>query len=413
MKTKYILQISLTLFFLFLFRIDISLCQSKAQIEYPSVTIENTELRTIVSKNIPDQTFQIKIDLPESYSKSDTTLYPVLYLTDADYLFGTATDMAEYLRWGGFMPEVIIVGIAYGTKGKDNMRSRDFRPYPDADSIIGASRFLKFINEELFPLIEKAYRINSDNRTLFGFSAGGRFGTYVLFTKPETFSRYVICSPVVANYNRWGFRLEEQYFHKRKELPAKVYMSIGEIESYYPPFPEFVQIIKSRNYKGLELKSEILANGRHMQIPSEALSRGLKHVYSGESIYELIHDYIKEKNIEFAIAQYKELKQTTPERYNFQEDELNNLGYFLLEMKRFDDAIKIFKLNIEAYPKSANTYDSLADCYITLKDKENARKYVHNTLGVLKKYPEASTAADKEQIKRWAEEKLVKIKNMK
>jgi Tfp pilus assembly protein PilF len=42
---------------------------------------------------------------------------------------------------------------------------------------------------------------------------------------------------------------------------------------------------------------------------------------------------------------------------------LNELGYTLLRRDRTVDAIAIFKLNVEEYPKSGNVYDSLAEAY--------------------------------------------------
>lgn len=48
----------------------------------------------------------------------------------------------------------------------------------------------------------------------------------------------------------------------------------------------------------------------------------------------------------------------------FSEDELNQLGYQLLyDLNRIDDAIEIFRFTTEAYPQSANTFDSLGEAY--------------------------------------------------
>ena len=408
MKRIYILQISLILSIFFYSEKAVS--QDKFQRVDSKVYIENTELFTILSKNVPDQIFQIKIDLPESYSKSDTILYPVLYLTDADYIFGIATDMADYLRFGEFMPEIIIVGIAYGTKDgqNGNMRSRDFKSYPDKNGVIGASRFLKFITEELFPVIEANYRIDNKDKTLFGVSAGGMFATYVLFTNPDIFEKYVINSPVLARANNWAFRLEEKYFKMRKDLPAKVYMSMGEIESFYPPFPRFINIVKSRNYDGLELKCELLKQGRHFSVISEAFSRGLKSIYSKDSVYELMTKLIDEKDIDFAIKQYYLLKQQSFNQYNFSEPELNEVGYFLLRLNKVEEAIKIFQLNIEEYPKSANTYDSMADAYMEIDNKEMVVKYANKTLEILSKYSQP----DSVMIKNWALDKLRRVQEI-
>jgi tetratricopeptide (TPR) repeat protein len=39
------------------------------------------------------------------------------------------------------------------------------------------------------------------------------------------------------------------------------------------------------------------------------------------------------------------------------------MGYQSLFAERFDEAIAIFKTNVERYPESANVYDSLAEAY--------------------------------------------------
>ena len=54
------------------------------------------------------------------------------------------------------------------------------------------------------------------------------------------------------------------------------------------------------------------------------------------------------------------------------ESQLNALGYRLLSMKKVREAIEIFKLNVEAYPQSANVYDSLGQAYMMNGDKELA-----------------------------------------
>ncbi len=48
----------------------------------------------------------------------------------------------------------------------------------------------------------------------------------------------------------------------------------------------------------------------------------------------------------------------------FKEAEINDLGYrFLHDLNRIEDAIEIFKYNIDSYPQSANAYDSIGEAY--------------------------------------------------
>jgi Tfp pilus assembly protein PilF len=42
---------------------------------------------------------------------------------------------------------------------------------------------------------------------------------------------------------------------------------------------------------------------------------------------------------------------------------MNSLGYQLMGNGRMDEAISVFKTNVERYPNSANVYDSLAEAY--------------------------------------------------
>jgi Tfp pilus assembly protein PilF len=61
-----------------------------------------------------------------------------------------------------------------------------------------------------------------------------------------------------------------------------------------------------------------------------------------------------------------------PSAYDFAENEFIGLGYRLLSMKKFKEAIEIFKLSVEAYPQSYNTYDSLAEAYMDHGDRDLA-----------------------------------------
>ncbi|MBL7129699.1 MAG: serine hydrolase [Ignavibacteria bacterium] len=68
--------------------------------------------------------------------------------------------------------------------------------------------------------------------------------------------------------------------------------------------------------------------------------------------------------------------------YRFTENSINNLGYELLSITRYEEAIELFQLNTNLFPESANTFDSLAEAYMVSGDKENAIKYYKKALEV-------------------------------
>lgn len=89
-------------------------------------------------------------------------------------------------------------------------------------------------------------------------------------------------------------------------------------------------------------------------------------------VAEALLQIIMEKGIEPALQSYNALKQAKD--YYTSESQFNSLGYRLLGMKKVREAIEIFKLNVEAYPQSANVYDSLGEAYAMSGNKELAIK---------------------------------------
>jgi len=83
-----------------------------------------------------------------------------------------------------------------------------------------------------------------------------------------------------------------------------------------------------------------------------------------KSIAETLSATIASGGIDAATKQYHDLKTAEPAIYNFDESELNNLGYGLIRAKKFKKAIRVLQLNVEAYPQSSNVYDSLGEAYM-------------------------------------------------
>jgi CubicO group peptidase (beta-lactamase class C family) len=73
-----------------------------------------------------------------------------------------------------------------------------------------------------------------------------------------------------------------------------------------------------------------------------------------------------------AAAKYHELRKSEDDDYRWDEAGINILGYHLMNIGRVKDGIEILKLNIEAFPKSANAYDSLGEAYMKDGQKELA-----------------------------------------
>jgi tetratricopeptide (TPR) repeat protein len=89
-------------------------------------------------------------------------------------------------------------------------------------------------------------------------------------------------------------------------------------------------------------------------------------------IAKALYQIITAEGIDSAAGKYRNLKKNQPGDYDFQERELNGLGYNLLGQKKIKEAIKVFQLNVEAYPESSNVYDSLGEAFMLNGEKAPA-----------------------------------------
>ena len=118
---------------------------------------------------------------------------------------------------------------------------------------------------------------------------------------------------------------------------------------------EDLSIILMTNNKNFKLRDiaesiENILSGRSFSIPQKSIYLTIR-----QTCYD---------NINEGIALYKSLKKNDPHAYDFtDENELNQLGYKLIEKNQIESAIKIFKLNISEFPNSANVYDSMGEAY--------------------------------------------------
>ena len=105
-----------------------------------------------------------------------------------------------------------------------------------------------------------------------------------------------------------------------------------------------------------------------------AMNAILKFV-PGKNLGEMLTDALAAGGYAEAVRQYRAYREDPAHAYLETEADINRLGYELMGKNRLDDAIEIFKLNVDAYPRSANVYDSLAEAYLKKGDKELAIKF--------------------------------------
>lgn len=227
--------------------------------------------------------YDLLIKLPENYAENKDKKYPVIYFTDAVWHIELLSSASFFM-----MEDVILVGISwqkdiaedvkqqYGahfSRFGDYSFNKTTNPKHPKIKFGQAEHHLDFIRKDVFHYVEKNYRTEPNNRTYFGFSAGGGFGAYALMAHSDTFKNYILGSPSIWR-NFPDLVAQEHAALKNKESDINVFISYGELENESGPFIEdFVSQLKNEKYKGLSSIKHIIveASGHSDSSPLMAM----------------------------------------------------------------------------------------------------------------------------------------------
>lgn len=259
--------------------------------------IDNFQSKYVTSRNID-------VWLPENYSTSQK--YAVLYMQDGQMLFDAETtwnkqawevdDSISKLLNENKIQNVIVVGIWNGgiTRHIDYFPQKPFESLPkkQQDSIYNANRsngqsvfndgkinsdhYLKFLVEELKPIIDKKYSVYTDQKHTFiaGSSMGGLISMYAICEYPKVFGGAACLS------THWPgiFTLENNpipnafFEYLKKHLPNpknhKFYFDYGTatLDALYVTLqPQVDAIMKSKGFSSKNWKTQKFEGDDHSE----------------------------------------------------------------------------------------------------------------------------------------------------
>lgn len=168
------------------------------------------------------------VALPAGYDAAGDTRYDTLYVLDARGTLPLAVADAGLLAMAGEAPGLIVVGIDSLTPAD---RFRNFTPVPDPAGRHagsgGADAFLKFVEDEVVPDIERNYR-TSGKRMIAGHSLAGLWVLHAAMERPNLFDAYAAISPTMgwADQHLIG-RLRDEA-KKDRRFPAFVFVTMAD-----------------------------------------------------------------------------------------------------------------------------------------------------------------------------------------
>ncbi|SEH77488.1 hypothetical protein SAMN05660691_01312 [Rheinheimera pacifica] len=276
--------------------------QALAQQQAPAYELSDTAVHQLPSAN--GRHYEVWIDLPASYGKTTKKL-PVLFVSDANYAFPLIRSIRNRLGAGGQnIEDFVIVGLSYA-KGDTPTDSRnlDYTPTATRAGYGGAALYADYLQQQVIPFVLKHYQVDPNRKLFVGHSYGGLLGTQILLTKPETFDTYILSSPSLWFDKKYMFKLEQQYTARQQQLKKlnktlRVQLYAAEYEqikdgpryaksvNIKADMQQFEKTLKSRNYPGLQVESQIIADEDHLSVFPSMISRALVKLLPGYGPYK-------------------------------------------------------------------------------------------------------------------------------
>ncbi|HEV3471158.1 MAG TPA: alpha/beta hydrolase-fold protein [Pyrinomonadaceae bacterium] len=308
----------------------------------------------------------ILVRTPAGYERGDER-FPVLYMTDGDAHLLHTSGTVQFLARNGRIPEMIVVGITNTDRTRDLTPTRVERlpgnPNARFPTSGGADKFLKFIETELIPHVEKQYR-TQPFRVLAGHSLGGLFAVHAMVARPELFNAYIAVSPAFQWDNFEVTDRVKEFFKNRQDYNRTLYVSLGdEPGDIGEGFKLFRDLLSKQQAKGFVWQAAEMADEDHGSVVLRSHYEGLRKVYDGWRLPRNPGTGAIAGGFKEVIEHYRKLSARLNYEVTPPEAIVNQVGYQLMGQRQNEDALAAFKWNVEHYPKSANVYDSLAEFY--------------------------------------------------
>ena len=352
------------------FRFTRSLCGIALLLMIASVAMAQPGTGTVkrfsLKSTVLGEERTVLVRTPVGYENNKAS-YPVLYMTDGDGHMGHTASTVDFLTRNGRISDLIVVGVT------NTDRTRDLTPVKStaknaagelqAPTSGGAGNFLKFFETELIPEIEKQYR-TQPYRIFAGHSLGGLFAINAMITKPGLFNSYISVSPSMQWQNAEALTRAEEFFKNQKELKVTLFVSLGdEPGAIGESYKKFTDLLAKSNIKGFEWKAEHMMDEDHGSVVLRSHYAGLRKIFDGWIPERDLTSGAIPGGLKGLDAHYKKLSERFGYSIPAPEAFINQMGYQLLFEGKPEEAISVFKTNVERYPQSANVYDSLAEAY--------------------------------------------------
>jgi predicted alpha/beta superfamily hydrolase len=350
--------------------------------------------------------FRVYVPKQEPNPAMATKRFPVIYLLDGEEHFDYVTSLVRRLSEGftHVLPEMIVVGI------HNTDRLRDFTPthitrtatYTDSNlfrNTGGGPAFLDFLEKELIPHVDSAYP-TVPVRTFIGHSLGGLMVVDAMLHRPFLFNAWLSIDPSLWYDNRQLLRAAPGGLKPGSLQRESFFLAIA---NNLPPgmdtlrmkrdttaasedtraIFDFAGMLRKNASSALQWESRYYPDDEHGSVSPIAIYDGLRYLFREYALpsFSVLTDSSVQPDM-LLRKQFQDLSARRGYQVYPPEAFVNELGYALMQKNQLSRAERIFRYNIEAYPKSANAVHSMGDYYARVGDSTQASEYYRKAAGM-------------------------------
>lgn len=329
--------------------------------------------RTSIHSEVLGGARSVWVYTPNGYDASEEA-YPVVYVLDGNEHFHHTTAIVQFLAAQRRMPDVIVVAIPHTDREGDLTPPTASGTTSTSSTAGGGDRFLGFLRDELVPAIDDTYR-TAPYRILIGHSLGGLFAVYAAVTEPGLFHAQIAISPSLWRDDEALVRQAEAFFDRAPATQRGfLYMTLGnERGRMLAGVWGLARVLETRAPDGFRWGFDVFEQEDHGSVPFRSTYAGFRKLYEGWR-FENAVEVVADQGLAAVDAHFAALSERFGYDIRTPESVINNIGYGLLWLNRVDDAITVFRSNVERYGRSPNVHDSLGDAYAAAGEWELARR---------------------------------------
>ncbi|NQX82484.1 MAG: hypothetical protein HRT66_10890 [Flavobacteriaceae bacterium] len=378
---------------------------------------ERINLESIqIESKILGENREIYVSLPPNYDQNVHD-YPIILVLDAEFMFDMTRSMTTLWASRNYMPESIIIGLPNPTLSKRFELSLKVKLKNGRDAYYGggdSENYIRFFKEELFPHLQKKYRVNS-NRTIIGLSPTAGTVYHAFINEPKLFNHFITMNSGIQKTFDSGKTIAQRLIESAKNYQkATLYMGRG----YFPGQERedlqklFIKEFNKENSSNVRLKAEDLKGESGYGIVVNCLSNAFRFIYPPE-VYDVDYTaFLKAKDPTKAIESFY---TNLSERYGYKIHPIESADYTfynlfhmmrrLISSDRIEDAKKLVQLGLNYYPNSSNFYYRLAQINQAENDKTSAVLHLKKAIRLAKKYKYKNLSLFQEELFKLTSEK--------